>query len=75
MSADLAPPSLPVFGVGHSAGALLHLLIGATADVPPTASNVLISFNNKCAAGVGVGEWVAGVQFGEGCEAVKLPER
>jgi len=45
----LVPEDRGVHGVGHSNGALLHLLIGATA-APPNASNVLLSFNNKCAA-------------------------
>ena len=45
--------ALPVVGVGHSCGALLHVLLssvfrgtGGLADVP-RAANVLISFNNK----------------------------
>lgn len=42
----LVPEDRGVHGVGHSNGALLHLLIGATA-APPNASNVLLSFNNK----------------------------
>jgi alpha-beta hydrolase superfamily lysophospholipase len=43
--AYLAPPKAPQFGVGHSNGALLHLLIGA---FEPGASdaNVIISYNN-----------------------------
>ena len=44
----LVPEDRGVHGVGHSNGALLHLLIGATA-APPNISNVLLSFNNKCA--------------------------
>ena len=44
--AALAPAGLPVHGVGHSNGALLHLLIGSL-YAPQNASNVLISFNNK----------------------------
>ena len=44
----LVPEDRGVHGVGHSNGALLHLLIGATA-APPNSSNVLLSFNNKCA--------------------------
>ena len=44
----LAPPGLPVHGVGHSNGALLHLLIGSL-YAPGNASNIIISFNNKCA--------------------------
>lgn len=38
--------SLPTFGVGHSMGALMQLLIGARYAVQ-RAGNVLISFNNK----------------------------
>ena len=45
----LVPEDRGVHGVGHSNGALLHLLIGAT-SAPPNASNVLLSFNNKCAS-------------------------
>jgi len=44
--AGLAPAGLSVHGVGHSNGALLHLLIGSL-YAPQNASNVLISFNNK----------------------------
>lgn len=44
----LVPDDRPVHGVGHSNGALLHLLIGAIL-APANASNALISFNNKCA--------------------------
>ena len=36
----------PLLGVGHSMGALLHLLIGSY-NIAPTTSNVLISYNNK----------------------------
>ena len=46
-----APPGAPVVGVGHSNGALLHLLMGAALPGRNAAGNVLISFNNKCAAG------------------------
>lgn len=42
----LAPPGAPVVGVGHSNGALLHLLVGAVAPGHADA-NVLVSFNNK----------------------------
>jgi hypothetical protein len=42
----LAPPGAPVVGVGHSNGALLHLLIGAVAPGHADA-NVLVSYNNK----------------------------
>ncbi len=44
----LVPDDKPIHGVGHSNGALLHLLIGSI-YAPASASNVLISFNNKCA--------------------------
>ncbi|CAI5527777.1 unnamed protein product [Closterium sp. Naga37s-1] len=40
------PMDLPVYGVGHSMGALVHLLIGARYAVE-RAGNVFISFNNK----------------------------
>lgn len=40
------PMDLPVYGVGHSMGALVHLLIGARYAVP-RAGNVFLSFNNK----------------------------
>ena len=48
------PEDLPLFGIGHSCGALLHVLLssiyrgagGALADCERQA-NVLISFNNK----------------------------
>ncbi|CEM24371.1 unnamed protein product [Vitrella brassicaformis CCMP3155] len=42
--------ALPVVGVGHSCGALLHLLISCLFPGTPRAGNVLISFNNKPAA-------------------------
>ncbi|MCO5554038.1 hypothetical protein L7F22_007564 [Adiantum nelumboides] len=38
--------NLPIFGVGHSMGALMQLLIGARYAVQ-RAGNVLMSFNNK----------------------------
>lgn len=41
-----APEGARVHGVGHSNGALLHLLVGALCD-PPNASNALISYNNR----------------------------
>ncbi|CAI5491798.1 unnamed protein product, partial [Closterium sp. Naga37s-1] len=40
------PMDLPVYGVGHSMGALVHLLIGARYAVE-RAGNVFLSFNNK----------------------------
>lgn len=36
---------LPIYGVGHSMGCKLHLLIGTTAGID-RAGNILISFNN-----------------------------
>jgi hypothetical protein len=44
--ADVVPDDVPVHGVGHSNGALMHALIGCYYPQPVT-SNVLISFNNK----------------------------
>lgn len=44
--ADQAPIGTRVFGIGHSNGALLHLLIGSSFRVP-NCSNILISYNNK----------------------------
>lgn len=41
--------TLPVFGVGHSLGALTHLLIGARYAVQ-RQGNVIMSFNNKSAS-------------------------
>ena len=40
------PEGLPAFGLGHSNGALLHALSGASGDHGRSA-DVLISFNNK----------------------------
>lgn len=49
LALDYGP--LPVIGVGHSAGALLHLLAGALfGDDSDKAANILISWNNKSAA-------------------------
>lgn len=48
-TSDPEVASLPVFGVGHSMGALAHLLIGSRYGVQ-RAGNVLISFNNKDAS-------------------------
>ena len=42
------PDDAPLHGIGHSNGALMHLLLGAIA-AQPYASTVIISFNNKCA--------------------------
>lgn len=41
----LPAEDLPVYGVGHSMGCKLHLLIGSMYDVD-RAGNILISFNN-----------------------------
>lgn len=41
-----APEGAPSFGVGHSNGALQHLIIGSLVERPHDA-NVIISFNNK----------------------------
>ena len=41
----LPAESLPVYGVGHSMGCKLHLLIGSIYDVK-RSGNILISFNN-----------------------------
>lgn len=45
-SLPAAERSLPVVGVGHSNGALLHLLIGSL-FAEPSRANVLLSFNNR----------------------------
>lgn len=39
--------AVPVVGVGHSCGALLHLLITSLFPDTPRAANALVSFNNK----------------------------
>lgn len=39
--------TLPVYGVGHSLGSLLHLLICGRYPNVPRAGNVLMSFNNR----------------------------
>jgi len=39
--------ALPVVGVGHSCGALLHVLITSLFPDTPRAANALVSFNNK----------------------------
>jgi Protein of unknown function (DUF1350) len=41
----LPTDNLPIYGVGHSMGCKLHLLIGSLYDVD-RAGNILISFNN-----------------------------
>ena len=40
---------LPIFGVGHSMGALMHMIIGSRYALQREA-NVMISFNNKPAS-------------------------
>ncbi|MFH7024897.1 MAG: DUF1350 family protein [Heteroscytonema crispum UTEX LB 1556] len=40
---------LPIYGIGHSMGCKLHLLIGSLFDVE-RAGNILISFNNYAAS-------------------------
>ncbi|EFJ53275.1 hypothetical protein VOLCADRAFT_72563 [Volvox carteri f. nagariensis] len=43
---DVAPLDVPLFGVGHSNGSLLHMLIGSY--FPGAAnSNIIMSYNNK----------------------------
>lgn len=41
----LLPRSLPIYGIGHSMGCKLHLLIGSLYD-EERAGNILMSFNN-----------------------------
>lgn len=38
---------VPVVGVGHSCGALLHMLITSLFPDTPRAANALISYNNR----------------------------
>ena len=38
---------MPVVGVGHSCGALLHMLITSLFPDTPRAANALISYNNR----------------------------
>ena len=45
--------AVPVVGVGHSCGSLLHMLITSLFPDTPRAANALISYNNR-----GVGEAV-----------------
>ncbi|GMH42059.1 hypothetical protein BSKO_09978 [Bryopsis sp. KO-2023] len=42
-----APADTPIHGVGHSMGALMHLLIGCFCETPSKTSNIIISTNNK----------------------------
>jgi len=44
----LRKKSLPIYGIGHSMGCKLHLLIGSLFSIP-RAGNILISFNNFAA--------------------------
>jgi hypothetical protein len=44
-SGGLAGPKLPIFGLGHSMGCKLHLLIGSLFE-GPRAGNMLMAFNN-----------------------------
>jgi hypothetical protein len=39
--------AVPVVGIGHSCGALLHVLITSLFPDTPRAANVLMSYNNK----------------------------
>jgi hypothetical protein len=47
-SSDLRKRYLPIYGLGHSMGCKLHLLIGSLSPVE-RAGNILISFNNYAA--------------------------
>jgi hypothetical protein len=49
-SAMMVPTNVPVFGIGHSNGALMHALIGSSDFAGcgrKPAANILISFNNR----------------------------
>lgn len=48
LAAEFGP--LPVIGIGHSCGALLHTYITSLFPDTPRAVNILISYNNKPAA-------------------------
>ncbi|KAK9800800.1 hypothetical protein WJX73_006739 [Symbiochloris irregularis] len=43
---QLSDPSMPIFGLGHSLGSLVHLLIGCRYPVQ-RAGNIFLSFNNR----------------------------
>ena len=44
-------PALPMFGLGHSCGSLLHTILASAFDeLPPLRAHALLSFNNKPAA-------------------------
>jgi hypothetical protein len=45
---DLSP-ALPIYGVGHSMGCKLHLLIGSLFDDVQRSGNILMAFNNFAA--------------------------
>lgn len=47
----MVPEGVGIHGMGHSNGALLHLLIGSLFPVTNT-SNIIISYNNKCVPGL-----------------------
>lgn len=79
-TAWLADESLPVFGVGHSNGALLHLLAGSLAPgLANHRGDVLISFNNRCfwpSAGkvfVAAAKCDSDVMFGTTPDLAKVP--
>ncbi|MEB3341584.1 DUF1350 family protein [Okeania sp.] len=46
ISGILKKKSLPIYGIGHSMGCKLHLLIGSSFSIE-RAGNILISFNNS----------------------------
>jgi hypothetical protein len=46
---SLFQPRLPIYGVGHSMGCKLHLLVGSLFESVERSGNVLISFNNFAA--------------------------
>ncbi|GIL78290.1 hypothetical protein Vretimale_7640 [Volvox reticuliferus] len=51
LTSSLPSPSLPTYGVGHSLGGLIHLLISARYAVQ-RSGNVLMSYNNRPASDV-----------------------
>lgn len=51
-------PVLPIYGIGHSMGCKLHLLIGSLFEVE-RAGNILISFNNfPIEKAIPLAEWI-----------------
>jgi hypothetical protein len=46
---SMIAPRLPIYGVGHSMGCKLHLLVGSLFEDVERSGNVLISFNNFAA--------------------------